>query len=404
MPNPYEFVRYPGKPYPQTHPHVLATMAALYGMEPVDIQKARVLEIGCCDGGNLIPMAASLPGSEFVGIDLTELDITSARESAAARNIHNAAFHTMDLTTLPGDLGQFDYIVAHGVYSWVPAEACEKLLAAIRASLSLNGVAYVSYNAKPGGHVRQMIREMLLFHIRDIEDSSERMARAREFLEFLNSVYSRGSEPALVGKQIRRMLNQPDWAVYHDELSTDYRAVHFYEFAAHAERCGLRYVSDESYFVSRPEILGSECAPTFVQAMETFSNDPRIFNQYFDFVVCAFFHQSLLCHREIDLERPVRPERLMRFYFRSPASVGKKDRDDGAESFTGIQGVTITTGSPFVRGVMHALIDAYPGYLSYGELARVGSVSQEEVCGTLLALMNMGIVGPSLFDRGFPMS
>src|SRR5277367_3482122 len=98
----YELVRYVGYPFAQTHPDRLATMAALFGMTPVPIHRARVLEIGCCDGGNLIPMALTLPDSEFVGIDLTEIDIIRARETAAALNLTNVQFHALDLTTLPG--------------------------------------------------------------------------------------------------------------------------------------------------------------------------------------------------------------------------------------------------------------------------------------------------------------
>ena len=167
-------------------------------MQPTSIYKARVLEIGCCDGGNLIPMAMSLPGSEFVGIDLTEPDIADAREAAAALNVANVQFHVMDLTELPGPLGQFDYIVCHGLYSWVPLDVREKMLEVIAASLTPTGIAYVSYNTYPGWHLRGVVREMLGYHVRPFREPRLRVGQARAFLDFLarsvrdpDSVYGR---------------------------------------------------------------------------------------------------------------------------------------------------------------------------------------------------------------------
>ena len=64
----YDEIPYESYPFAQSHPDRLATLATLFGMKPQPIDDCRVLELGCASGGNLIPMAACLPGSKFVGI------------------------------------------------------------------------------------------------------------------------------------------------------------------------------------------------------------------------------------------------------------------------------------------------------------------------------------------------
>jgi len=406
MSNPYEFVRYHGKPYPQTHPERLATLATLYGLDPPGIYGARVLEIGCCDGGNLIPMAMSLPGSEFVGIDITESDIADACQTVAALGFSNIEFHVMDLTDLPGSLGQFDYIVTHGVYSWLPPDVREKLMAVIRASLSPRGVAFVSYNAQPGGHVRQAVREMMLFHIGDVQDPQEKLIRARQFLEFLSAAYARGTQSKILTKYVNLLMRQSDHVLFHDDLADHYEPVYLHEFAEHAGRYGLQYLSESSYFLNRPENLGSEAAPMFAQQSAAFGGDPVLTDQYMDFMRGAQFHQALLCHRDAPVNRTVPPDRMKRFRFLSASTVvaanpaANVGAESGEETYEGVQGSRITTGAPSVVQLMRSLIDAYPHSIPYADLPGAG-ISTEELCGTLLALMNFGLISATLHSPEF---
>src|SRR3954471_21234556 len=153
--NTYDDVPYSNHPYAQTHPDRLATLAILHGVEPPDPYNARVMEVGCGAGGNLLAMAASAPGIHAVGVDLAREPIEEARRAAGAIPLTNAEFHRRDvreLTSAP--FGRFGYIVAHGLYSWIPPDAQDALLAAIAAALEPSGVAYVSFNAHPGGYFR----------------------------------------------------------------------------------------------------------------------------------------------------------------------------------------------------------------------------------------------------------
>jgi cyclopropane fatty-acyl-phospholipid synthase-like methyltransferase len=75
----YDVVRYPGHAFPQTHPDRLAALAVLFGLDAPPPAGCRLLEIGCGDGGNLLPMAVGLPHATVVGFD------TSARSRGRVR-------------------------------------------------------------------------------------------------------------------------------------------------------------------------------------------------------------------------------------------------------------------------------------------------------------------------------
>jgi SAM-dependent methyltransferase len=392
-PNLYEFVRYPGQPIPQSHPDRLATIATLLGLDPRDVTAARVLEIGCCDGGNLIPMAVALPQSEFVGIDLTASDIACAKETVSALGLSNAAFHVYDLMDLPGPFGQFDYIIAHGVYSWVPSPVRDRLMAVVKTSLSPCGIAYISFNSMPGGHIRLMVREMIMFHIREVHEPAHRIIAAREFLNFLKPTLEKNAAPKLVLFEIERILSLPDHALFHDELNTNYHPVYFYQFAAHAHHYGLQYLSEATYFHTDPEA-----------ASQPQLNDAVVSNQYLDFVRCAYFHQSLLCHQQVAIDRNLDPQRLKSLWFHSLSSIGEPDAGTeiapDTEVFVGAAGSKITTPSPLLRALIHALIDAHPGFVFFSHLPGADSET-DRVCDILLTLLKNGLVSAHVHSPNF---
>src|SRR5262249_30408638 len=160
----YDEVPYSSKPFPQTHPDNLATVATLFGMTPPPVERCRVLELGCAAGGNLLPLAAALPGSRFVGIDLSRRQIDDGRPGREALGLRNFRLRHRSILDVGADFGQFDYILCHGVYSWVPAPVQDKILEVCAGHLAPNGVAYVSYNTYPGWHIPGAVRAMMRYH------------------------------------------------------------------------------------------------------------------------------------------------------------------------------------------------------------------------------------------------
>jgi methyltransferase-like protein/ubiquinone/menaquinone biosynthesis C-methylase UbiE len=386
MSNPYDLVRYPGYPFPQTHPDRLATMATLFGMSPPPIGSARVLELGCCDGGNLIPMAMGLPGSKFVGVDLTEIEIAAARHTAGILGLENIEFHAMDVMDLPASLGEFDYIVAHGFYSWVPEPVRDRLLAVTKAMLRPQGVAYISYNTLPGGHLRLILREMMLFHTKGLGAPAETLRKAREYLSFVvatasgNQIYQ-----SFIAKEVESTLGRPDFGLYHDELERVHHSIYFHQFVEHASRFGLRFLSEASYFDMRP-------ADQTIRAMKVFQDlgdDPILREQYLDFARCRRFRQTLLCHSDVPVETTILTDRMKSMLIASSARFVSSD--GGAEEFEGLQTSRIKTSHSGAKAILHALIDAWPRAVPFESLPAAGS-NPADVCELLNTLFGAGMV------------
>src|SRR5262249_1781779 len=131
----YEETPYHSNPISSCHPDCLATMATLYGMRPPPVASCRVLELGCAGGGNLIPIALTLPAARFVGIDLSPRQIAEGQEIVATLGLKNIQLLPLSILDVGPDFGTFDYILCHGVYSWVPPAVQDKILAICRQHL-----------------------------------------------------------------------------------------------------------------------------------------------------------------------------------------------------------------------------------------------------------------------------
>jgi len=226
----YDDVPYPGAAFPQTHPDRLTTLAQLFGGRPAAVERSSVLELGCGDGGNLIPMAYALPGATFAGVDLNEAAVDRGRARIEALGLANVRLDAGDIAALdPRELGRFDHVIAHGVYSWVPDRVRTALLALCRACLERDGVAFVSFNAMPGGHVRRVLRDAARFAVRDVAGPGARIEAARAMLGRLAQ-----AEPydGALGREARKALEASDALIYHDLLAGTNADRSIAEFAA----------------------------------------------------------------------------------------------------------------------------------------------------------------------------
>src|SRR6185295_18028127 len=248
-PTSYDTMPYPTGTYPQTHPDRLATIATLFGMTPAAPERCRVLEIGCGDGGNLIPMAFALPESRFTGFDLSSTAVASGRELSAKAGLGNVALDVRDLATYAPEPGAYDYVIAHGVYAWIAPALQEKLMALVAAALAPQGVAIVSYNAYPGARLREIVRGILQYHGRAVADPKERLAKSKALLATLGRAWPSPTDVRhWVGKQAELTLLRERDNLFHDELSEDYTPVHFHEFMAQAGRHDLQYLGETDFF------------------------------------------------------------------------------------------------------------------------------------------------------------
>jgi len=380
--NLYNEVLYNTFPRQQTHPDRLAAVGTLFGMKPTPITNCRVLEIGCGDGGNLIPMAYALQGSSFVGVDLADGPIATGQATIAEMGLENIALHLLDIREVGGAFGQFDYIMAHGVYSWVPADVSDRLLAICGELLTPQGVAFISYNAYPGWYVRQMMSEMMSYHTRKIAGPHARVEAAREFLSFLTEGNTLSANwQKILGDEAKAVVARSEDAILHDDLEPNSHPIYFREFVEHAARYDLQFLGE-----AEPHNmfdLGDRVATLATDVLER--------EQYLDFLRARRFRQTLLCRKGVTLQHAPGPEVMESLLFSSPA----KRLDDG--QVQGLRGVCLTGAHEAVYRVVSALGEMYPLPLAFEDLLPYAG-DREGLCNMLLGLVVAGFCNIHIFD------
>jgi cyclopropane fatty-acyl-phospholipid synthase-like methyltransferase len=384
--SPYDRVAYPGYAYASTHPAHLEVVGRLFGLDPAPAERCRVLELGCGDGANVLSMAQTLPGSEFVGVDVSTAAIGRGGELAAAAGLTNVRLRAAQLEALPGDLGEFDYIVSHGVYSWVSPQTRGALLDCARKWLGAEGIAYVSYNTYPGCHLRDMTREILRYHVRDVADPQERLAQAQQLMQTIVAI----DEPSLYARALReqmeRMLNYSDALLFHDDLAEISTPYYFHEFVEHAAAHGLQFLCEADLSESRMEGVPASAGELFA----TVADDPLAREQYMDFFKNRTFRRTLLCRAEVEVRRALDDVQLERLAVSSPArpaeaeEAEKEEREGDRETFVTPEGHTVSTSEPLVLAALHALAGAWPAALRFRELLE-GSLQTIDVPPELAA-------------------
>jgi cyclopropane fatty-acyl-phospholipid synthase-like methyltransferase len=364
----YDEIAYPTFPISYTHPDRLATIATHFGMRPAPVERCRVLELGCSNGANLLSMAVTLPESEFVGVDLAGKPIARGKAMVAALGLKNIALRHLELLDMAPDYGQFDYIIVHGLYAWVPAVVRDQILAICKGSLQPQGIAYVSYNTFPGCYSRLMVREMMLFHNRDFHDPQQQTQQAITLLKLLAN--SR-TEPEIYTKvlqdELERMSKRPKEAVYHDELAEVFQPVYFHQFMEHAERYELQFLGEADFF----EMHTGGLTPQAKEVLDKISDDIILREQYLDFMRGRTFRKTLLCHKDVRLDRSGKAVSVRSYYVSSqarPNSPAPSFSPKAEETFTSGSGAELTTANPLARALLWYLIESQPQRVPFEKL------------------------------------
>jgi methyltransferase-like protein len=364
----YDEILYPSYLHVQTHPDRLATMAKFFGMKPAPVEHCRVLELGCSDGSNLVPYAYCLPESEFTGIDLATRPIKHGQELVAELGLKNLRLRQFSIMDVDESFGKFDYIVAHGIFSWVPPAVRDKILDICRQNLAPHGVAHVSYNAYPGCHLRNMTREMMLFHVRNVADPQEKIVQAMALVQFLAESFA---EPDLyrmfLQKEIEHILERRQEQLFHDDIAEFNQPYYFYQFAELAGAHGLQFLSEADYFEMQDHIY----SPQVKETLRIMSTNIIAKEQYLDFVKCRRFRNTLLCHKEVELDRQPKPDRMRAHFIASSArSVSEQPDLVGrtVEEFQGPKGAVMKTDHPSAKAAIVCLNETYPQSLGFDEL------------------------------------
>ncbi len=356
-------------PVTLSQPQHLAALATLFGLDPPDVERASVLELGCASAGNIIPLAARFPRASFRGIDLSQRHIDDGRKRIAELALENIGLQQGDLTTLELAEQRFDYVICHGVFSWVPKAAQDAIFRICRQTLAPNGMVAISYNVLPGWHLRMVIRD-LCRHYAGAEGSPQRrVARARAALRQIAEASSE-TEPygQLLRLEARRLKDVPSAYIMGEFLTRDNAPCHVGDFIKRAADEELDYLCEADLSAAVPPTLDPAIRDRIASIAAT---DRPAAEQHIDFLTGRLFRSSILVRRQSASRLPPAPDpdRLHSLHVASPLRFDPALSKDQLTVFTDLQARPITTGEPAIQRALARLAAAYPMTLSMDELA-----------------------------------
>ena len=382
--NDYDRVAYPSMAHPQTFAEALAVKGFLRGLDVAPPNRGRVLELGCGDGFNLAAMAVARPGASYTGIDYSAEAIARGQRMVGELGLTQIRLETADiraLDQLEPRLGEFDYIVAHGVYSWVPADVREALLAAIGRLLAPQGVAFVSYLALPGAYLRELVRTMIRFHTRSEKDPHTQVRQSEALLRLIaKGTQEPNHYTQWIAAELELIEQHSDEALYHDELSAVSAPLLFTEFLAHAARHGLQFLSEGEYLMPVSRALTEE-ARAQLRPLEA---DRVLLEQYLDFVEGRRFRQTLLCRP--GLGGKLETGRLDSLWVccRATAAADSASLIDASSlEFHGLKDAVLRATAPFEKAVLLELVARKGTAVAFPDLL---ATTRERMLGAGVAL------------------
>ena len=294
----YSELGYKSMPFPYTTPATLEAYAALVGITAPNPNTARVLELGATYGGNIISQALFNPDETFVGIELSQEQVEKGNELIAKAGLTNVSLVQSDIASIGSEIGIFDYIIAHGVYSWVDDDVKDALLRLIDEHLAEDGIAYVSYNTYPGWHTMEEVRQLMMFSNRDKAqfNHKEKVLHGKTIGSIVGSqilkydnLKERNSK--FLGA-LRSVMQKDEYYVGHDHLEPNNDPVYFYQFNDHLADHNLAYLCDADLTLSMVHSFDVDIADTLDKLAP---NDHVNQEQYLDFMLDTTFRKSIIC-------------------------------------------------------------------------------------------------------------
>lgn len=367
----YDSVPYTSHAYMNSSPEQLAAVAHLFGLSPPPVATARVLELGGAAGGNLIPLALRYQQISALEIELSPVQVEMGQAHVRRLGLRNMALRQADLAQLDSQsLGEFDYIVCHGVYSWVPPHVQDALLRMCSHNLAPGGIAYVSYNTYPGWKAKELIRDAMLLHGNTRSDPKEKIAYARGMIGFLQHIARKDSMLARAIEENLPYLRQgDDHYLAHEYLEPYNLPCYFHQFLERAGMHGLSYLGEAQPSMMMPANYGQQIAEPLLRA---FGDDQARMEQYLDFAINRAFRQTLLVHSDQvdDIDHRMDRHRLQGLHVAaSLPCVSGPTRLDGSPQEYGIAGQsTITTSHSAAKLALQMLTEAWPMTLTRQDL------------------------------------
>lgn len=398
-PTSYDEVEYYSYPIARTDPDHLHCIGRLFGLNPPPVERARVLELGAGDGGNIIPLAARYPAGEYFGVDLSQTAVERGNRRIAAARLSNIELAVRDLLSFDPQPERFDYVIVHGVYSWVPDKIKESILRCIRTALSPNGIAFVSYNTLPGWHQRLVSREFMSFHTAAISDPKLKLTQARAAISFLAESASERAPlyRSLLAEEVATTQGVADWHLLHEYLEDTNDPRYFVTFAAEAAAHRLQYLGDSEL----SQMLPLEFPTAVQERIARIARDVIRMEQYLDFMRNRKFRRSLLVKEELSIRREFSPSDLSGLYLASPMT---STLEGSALKFSHTNGGGLVVSDQLLARALRVLEELYPSEISFSDLCQATGGEMERLAKSLLQLAIADLLELRSTKRGIPPS
>lgn len=398
--NSYDSFLYVSKPFSSTNINNLQAKAKMYGLNPVPLKGARVLELGASCGGNIVPQALYYPETTFTGIDLSGVQVKHGNDIINSIGLKNVTLLEKDILDIDESFGTFDYIIVHGIWSWVPDVVKDKILSICNVNLSDNGIAYVSYNTYPGWKRLEQLRDIMLYSEKRAKDQDllERTLYTKSVLKMVADTMNiddrSRAQSAYKINNIHNVLNSNDYYVAHEYLEAFNDPVYVSDFIERARKQGCAYIGDE--VLQRSFITW--LADDVTNNIRTLSHDNYVDKeQFYDYVYDTQFRMSLLTklsnEDKINHEETVTQDILNSLYY-----VGNSRNEKGVpEDWTDTVNIAIKelmdTHKQFnVQGIINHINSQYPGY----------NINMAQLYQRLLLLTIVGQI--NIFSESYPMT
>lgn len=367
----YNETPYHSHPFSQTAPEHLAAIATLFSVQPVPVERARILELGCASGGNLIPTAVRLPHAQITGVDLSSVHIAEGQATIERLGLKNITLQHMDLSKITSDFGTFDYIISHGVYSWIPEDVQVAMMRICGENLSDQGIAYISYNTYPGWKYREVIRDAMMFRGANRGTPQEKLSYARGMIDFL---HDKSHPDSLTRKNINEVLpilkNSQDYYLIHEFLEHCNFPCYFHEFLDRAQKNGLHYLAE-----SQPScmFLSNFSAEISEPLLRECHGSQVAVEQHLDFLTGRSFRQTILLKepKATEINYHLNHVQLQKLHYAGTFTSNQTAAEiNDSFKFLTLYGQVVHFSNPIAVITAQVLNDHYPSTLQPQDLAQ----------------------------------
>lgn len=370
----YDDKVYTSNAFYYSSPGHLRASAHLYNLDSVPLENARVLELGCAGGGNLLPFAAAYPNAHVVGVDLSSVQIEQGQQVVQALGLKNLHLKAMSLTDItPETFGQFDYIISHGVFSWVPPEVREAMMRIVRDSLSPNGIAYISYNTYPGWKAGDIVRDAMLLHSHSASNEQEKLASAKAMLNLFSEGIAQSNPLApSLRAAVENLRKYSDYYIAHEYLEIFNNPCYLLEFVNMADQHELTHAGDADPYRELSATYGANVQLN--HSLVALGQGREVRQQYLDFAVGRNFRKSLLVHRSRAHLIPMSPDldKLADLLWAEHFTEEKPEATtrDASRIFRNHRGHAVYSSDPTVIEIFKTLTNAWPKALNFSALVK----------------------------------